>query len=64
MLGLFKKVTYPYNLRNGLNMVLLKSKLRYCTKTITYFGQKIWSIIPDGVRQYASLETFRQKIKL
>ena len=37
---------------------------RYGTKTITYFGPKIWSFVPDEIRESASLETFRQKIKL
>ena len=25
---------------------------------------EIWSVIPDEIREFASLETFRQKIKL
>ena len=43
-------------------MVLTKSKLRYCTETIAYLGSKVWSNIPDEIRESASLlETFRQK---
>ena len=65
MLDLFKEVTHPYNLRNGLICVSYKIKtVRYGTETITYLGPKIWSIIPDEIRESASLETFRQKIKL
>ena len=63
MLDLFKEATHPYNLGNGLICGSYKIK-RYGTETITYFGIKIWSIIPDETRESASLETFRQKIKL
>ena len=38
--------------------------VRYGRETITYLGQKTWSIIPDEIRESASLEIFRQKIKL
>ena len=65
MLDLFKEVTHPYKLRNGLICGFYKIKIvRYGTKTITCLGPKIWSIIPDEIREYASLETFRQKIKI
>ena len=65
MLDLFKEVTHLYNLRNGLICGSYKIKtVRYGTETITYLGPKIWSIIPDEIRESASLETFRQKIKL
>ena len=65
MLELFKGVTHLYNLRNSLIYGSYKIKtVRYGTETITYFVPKIWSIIPDEIRESASLETFRQKIKL
>ena len=65
MLDLFKEVTHPCNLRNGLICGSYKIKtVRYGTETITYLGPKIWSIIPDEIRESASLETFRQKMKL
>ena len=65
MLGLFKEVMHPYNFRNGLICGSYKTKtVRYVTDTITYLGPKIWSIIPDKIRESTSLETFRKKIKL
>ena len=65
MLDFFKEVTHPYNLRNSLICGPNKIKIeRYCTETITYLGPKIWSIVSDEIRESASLETFRQKIKL
>ena len=65
MLDLFKEVTHSYNLRNSLICGSYKIKtVRYGTETITYIGPKIWSIIPDKIRESASLETFSQKIKL
>ena len=52
MLDLFKEVTHPYNLRNGLICGSYKIKtVRYGTETITYLGPKIWSIIPDEIRK-------------
>ena len=54
MLDLFKEVTHPCNLRNGLICVSYKIKIvRYGTETITYLGPKIWSIIPDKIRESA-----------
>ena len=65
MLDLFKEVTHPYNLKNSLICGSYKIKtVRYDTETITYLGPKIWSIVPDEIRGSASLETFRQNIKL
>ena len=65
MVDLFKEVTHPYNLWNGLICGSYKIKtVRYGTETITDLGPKIWSIIPDEIRESASLETSRQKIKL
>ena len=65
MLDLFKEVTHSYNLRNSLICGSYKIKtVRYGTETITDLGPKIWSIIPDEIRESASLEKFRQKIKL
>ena len=65
ILDLFKEVTHPYNLRNGLICGSYKIKtVRYGTETITYLGPKIWSIIPDKIRESSSFEASRQKIKL
>ena len=65
MPDLFKEVTHPYSLRNGLIYGSYKIKtVRYGTETITYLGPKIWSIIPDEIRESPSSETFRQKINL
>ena len=65
MLHLFKAVTHPCYLRNRLICGSYKIKtVRYVTETIIYLGPKIWSITPDEIRESASLETFRQKIKL
>ena len=65
MLDLFKEVTHPHNLRNDLICGSYKIKtVRYGTETIIYLNLKIWSIIPDKIKESASLEPFRQKIKL
>ena len=67
VLDIFKEVTHPYNLRNGLICGCYKitcPTVHYCKETITYLGPNIWSIIPDEIRESALLETFRQKTKL
>ena len=65
MPDLFKEVTHLYNLRNSLICGSYKIKtVRYGAGTITYLGPKIWPIIPNEIRESASLEAFRQKIKL
>ena len=65
LLDLFKEVTHPFDLRNGLICGSYKIKtVRYGSETITYFGPKIWLIAPDEIRESVSLETFHQKIKL
>ena len=62
---LIEKVTHPYDLRNSLICGSYKVKtVRYGPETITCLGPKIWSIIPDEIRESALLGTFRQKIKL
>ena len=49
---------------NSLECGSYKIKIvRYGTETITCLGPKTWSIIPDEIRESASSETFRQKIK-
>ena len=65
MPDLFREVAHPYILRNSLICSSYKMKtVRYGTETIIYLGPKIWSIIPDEIKESASSETFRQKIKL
>ena len=65
MHDLFKEVAHPCNLRNSLICGSYKIKtVRYDTETITYLGSKIWSVIPDEIRESGSLDTFHQKIKL
>ena len=63
MLDLFKEVTHPYNLRNGLICGSYKIKtVRYGTESITYLSPKIWSIIPDEIRESASLKISVKKL--
>ena len=65
MLDLLKEVTHADSLKNDLICGSYKIKtVRYSTETITYLGPKVWSIITDEIRESASLETFRQRIKL
>ena len=65
MLYLFKEVTHPYNLRNGLICRSYKIKTaRYGTETITpTWSKNMVNYSRDEIRESASFETFRQKIK-
>ena len=65
MPDLFKEVIHPYHLRNNLICGSYKIKtVSYDIEAITYFGLKTWSIVPDKTNESASLEIFRQKVKL
>ena len=35
----------------------------YGTETITFMGPKIWSLIPDDLKEIESLDEFKRKIK-
>ena len=51
LLDLFKEVTHPFNLRNGLICGSYKIKtVRHGSETITYLGPKLWSIVSDEIR--------------
>ena len=51
LLDLFKEVTHPFNLRNGLICGSYKIKtVCHGSETITYLGPKIWSIVSDEIR--------------
>ena len=51
LLDLFKEVTHPFNLRNGLICGSYKIKtVLHDSETITYLGPKIWSIVSDEIR--------------
>ena len=54
MVDLFKEVMHPYNLINSLMY----------TETITYLGPKSQAVVPDEMKESASLEIFFQKSNL
>ena len=48
---------YPFKTRNVRTVA-------YGTETITFMGPKIWSLIPDELKEIESLDEFKRKIKL
>ena len=37
--------------------------VRYATESLTYLAPKIWSILPNDIKEAKSIETFKDKIK-
>ena len=54
----------PYKLRN-CNTFRSKrvNSVQYGTETLSYFGPKIWSIVPETIKNNKSLESFKWKWK-
>ena len=55
---------FPYNLRKqNILQSGTPSSVRYGTETISYIDPKIWSLVPETIKSYDSLKSFKQKIK-
>ena len=60
-----KEVPHSYNLRNRFICGSHKIKtVRYDKENITYLDPKILLIVPNEIKELASMEIFREKIKL
>ena len=55
---------FPYELRT-LNPLRSRNPktVKYGTESISYLAPKIWSIIPDTIKNSESLESFKFKIR-
>ena len=60
MCELFNEANIPQNLRQDES--LLKTMF-YGTETLSYIGRKIWNLVPFDIRDCATEQIFRQKIK-
>ena len=54
-----------YNLRRSYNFQSKNVRtIRYGTESLTYLANKIWSKIPNDLKEAPTLEVFKAKIKL
>ena len=61
---LFNFKSCEYDLRNSSNFCLPNVKSVFNgLESISYLGPKIWSILPDDIKQSESLDTFKKNIK-
>ena len=65
MKGIFEpKAEHPYNLRCISQFSApLVSTVFYDTESISFFGPKIWSLLPENFKNIDSLENFKILIK-
>ena len=56
------KVPYDLRKRNVLQS-RNPSSVRYGGKTISYIAPKIWSFVPEAIKNCDSLKSFKQKIR-
>ena len=56
--------TVPYDLRKrGVLQNRNISSIRYGTETISYIAPKIWSLVPETIKNCDILKSFKQKIR-
>ena len=56
--------TVPYDLRKR-NVLQSRnpSSVRYGSETISYIAPKIWTLVPETIKNCDSLKSFKQKIR-
>ena len=56
--------TVPYDLRKrNVLQSRTPSSVRYGTETISYITPKIWSLVPETIKNCDSLKSFKQKVR-
>ena len=65
MKNVFHFNTYiPYNLRSSSELYSRNPKtVKYGTETISYLAPKIWSLVPNAIKNSKSLDVFKFKIR-
>ena len=64
MRNIFIEIDHPYNLRNRVEFQTSNVHTVFCgTETISFRGPKIWSIVPEEIKESLSLTEFKMKIK-
>ena len=56
--------TVPYDLRNR-NVLQSRdpSSVRFGTETVSYIASKVWSLVPETIKKWDRLKSFKQKIR-
>ena len=53
-----------YNLRSGTTLITRNVKTtKYCIETLSFRSPKLWTIVPDNIKNSTSLSEFKTKIK-
>ena len=61
---LFNEANVPCNLRQDVSFRLYNVKtVLHCTETLSYLRPKIWNLVPFNIRDCATEQIFRQKMK-
>ena len=63
MCELFNEANVPYNLRQDVRFRSYIKTVLYGTETLSHFGPKIWNLVPFDIRDCATEQISRQKIK-
>ena len=63
MADLFYKIDTKYSLRNKEFAMPRFNTTTYGKHSIRYIGPKLWSLLPENVRDLPSLSLFRQRIR-
>ena len=54
---------YDYDLRNTPNFAARRiKKVRYGSESLSYFGPRLWNILPDEYKKMQSVKEFKDKI--
>ena len=63
MCELFNEANVPYDLHQDVSCSYNVKTVLYGTETLSYLGPKIWNLVPSDIRDCATEQIFRQKIK-
>ena len=58
--SMFERRNEPYNLRH-FQEFLTKKTVHYGLKTLSYWSQQSWSLLPKNIKEVESLEIFKRK---
>ena len=61
---LIKEPIYEYDLRNTFDFATCCiNTVRYGLKSLSYFGPRLWNILPDEYKKLRSVKDFKAKIR-
>ena len=61
---IFQNRALPYNLRTNSNLSSRQvHSVCHFTESLSFYGPKIWELVPEDTKQSKSLKIFKNKIK-